>query len=298
MRFFASHARIIGKEGLIARRNIPFRKGSYEEFFISQERYDLIFFVKENRTLLYDKMAESIDKWYHMYILFFMKISPWVFQNLKLFDELSHNLWATRSGEVISKESSDIQKPVSLWMIAWSWEARKRVGRYWEQVVAALLVWSKRQRNGFDITTPSWIDKKPLWVEVKTCEKWNAGVVHQAQMERYVEHFGSHERVYLVQIFYSRSNKSEFIPELIYVFPMTLVIYLINSINTTGHDPRMKFTALRMKQARELEEVARARNEYSIAEIFHHWVKKNPNARVIITDHRKAPHLISKILQG
>lgn len=232
---------------------------------------------------------------YHwIWIYYFnMKITPWIQHNSWNVGILSWHFWITTDGEILDKSKPETNGHLWYSWLAQSWELRKLIWRKWERVASLLFPQCIKQENWFDLIVCSGVDGRDIWIEVKTCKKWSTGVVRQQQMKRYAEHFGWHENVYLTQIYYGKSNISKFIPELIYVFPMSLVIYLINSISTTGHHPRMQFHALRMKWAEELFYIAKSNPNYTSWEFSTQNLVQNPNSTLRIIDTKLLPHILS-----
>lgn len=113
------------------------------------------------------------------------------------------------------------------------------------------------------------------------------------------------ERLYLAQVFYLTKNgippnriprdefKSQFLPVCAYIFPISFIIHLINTIHPTGRQEDSWFYGLTYYRARNLLKLAEEQPEAYISQIIQTTkLRYNRQMMLHIVDHRDTPHIL------
>lgn len=192
------------------------------------------------------------------------------------------------------------------------------VGDIGERVLHSLLPGSSMTGtdSSYDLQMPSVIQpSEKVLIEVKTAQDRNRGVIRTSQIERYRTSADA-TNIYYAQLFYrmkhggipsqfnNQAFEENFFPLCIYIFPISFIIYLVNTIHPTGQKKSTQFYGLTHHRARSLfglmhdeglfvEEM----QERFRSEIFTTvQLKQNPEAKLHIVDHKNTPHILGKII--
>lgn len=159
-----------------------------------------------------------------------------------------------------------------------------------------------------------WTPDETVYLEVKTAQDRNRGVIRTSQIERY-RNSASATNIYYTQLFYRLSNgkipsqcpqgdfEANFLPLCIYIFPISFIIYLVNTIHPTGQKQSTQFYGLTHHRARSLFGLLHDGGMFTedIQERYRSEVfttvnlKENPNAKLHIIDHVRTPHILGKV---
>lgn len=158
---------------------------------------------------------------------------------------------------------------------------------------------------------PSACTNDTVLIEVKTAQTRNRGVIRTSQVNRYKERAGDTD-IYYAQVFYemkdgripsefNRENfEANFLPLFIYIFPISFIIYLINTIHPTGQKESTQFYGLTHYRAKSIFEMLYNRGLFS-DEIMQKYqarvfttvnLPQNPEAQLHIIDHTETPHIL------
>lgn len=123
-------------------------------------------------------------------------------------------------------------------------------------------------------------------------------------MERYMS-TEAREKLYLAQIFYCTKNGippnkiprdsfvSQFLPLVAYIFPISFIIHLINTVQPTGRQEDTWFYGLTYFRARNLLKLAEENGQQFTAQVVQATkLRANRQLMLHIIDHKETPHIL------
>lgn len=215
-----------------------------------------------------------------------MAFRVWIVENLWKFKSLSEQLWVTSDGEIITrikpKRSDFFHGKTQPHM-----KTTEAIGTFWERIVQSLLPNSEHRWRPHDILFLS-SDGYPVWVEVKTSRPSNRGVIRPWQVQRYLDDFWE-DRAYFASVFYLMNEMWIRIPELIYIFPIPVIIYLLNTIHKTWNQDATAFYWLSSCRARQLYDWLWERKQvFQAREFVTTNLPENPRAVLRVLDYNNS----------
>jgi hypothetical protein len=115
------------------------------------------------------------------------------------------------------------------------------------------------------------------------------------------------EKLYLAQVFYRTKNgippnqiprdefESQFLPVCAYIFPISFIIHLINTVQPTGRQEKTWFYGLTYFRARNLLNLANEKPEEYISQVIQTTkLRYNREMMLYIVDHKNSPHILGK----
>lgn len=242
-----------------------------------------------------------------------MKLTPGLIHNACLFDDLSSNPGMSRDWEILEmlpKTERNINNP---WTSKRNiWNLTRRVWNLWEKVVQLLLPENSKHtwaHSAHDFHLLSQVNWDKILLELKTAQTRNRWVIRKAQIEGYMNSINK-ENIYFSQLFYRTRNglipskidpddfENQFFPVCMYIFPVSFILYLTNSVQACGNDPRNRFYALTQFRASILHSMV---DWLNIDEVTEQYISRvfttvnlpyNPAMQLYIVDHRDIPHLL------
>ena len=173
-------------------------------------------------------------------------------------------------------------------------------------------------RESYDLQMPSASNTdETVLIEVKTAQDRNRWVIRTSQIERYRASANA-TNIYYAQLFYRMKNggipshfsneafEENFFPLCIYIFPISFIIYLVNTVHPTGQKKSTQFYGLTHHRARSLFGLMHDQGMFveEIQERYRSQVfttvqlSQNPEAKLHIIDHRNSPHILGKLKAG
>lgn len=151
-------------------------------------------------------------------------------------------------------------------------------------------------------------------IEVKTAQDRNRGVIRTSQIGRYRQSAEA-TNIYYAQIFYRMRSglmpskvkiddfEADFFPLCIYIFPISFIVYLVNTVQPTGQKESTQFYGLTHHRAKSLFEMLHTRGLFpeKVTEKYRAQVfttthlPQNPDARLHIIDHIDVPHILGHV---